>query len=165
VIAVNNSWQLAPFADAVFAMDRAWWAVYGPSINCDAELWTSSRESSRIYHLNLIGSEPGGGLASKPNSIRLGGNSGYQAVCLALHFGATKIILLGYDMKTDGKRTHWHGDHQKLGNPHAGRFRDWLAHFDALNRQKPAGVEIVNASRETALRAFPRVAFETALAM
>ena len=61
VIAVNNSWQRAPFADALFAMDRKWWLEYAGRISGDFEFWTSSRSAAAVWKLNLVNSEPGAG--------------------------------------------------------------------------------------------------------
>jgi hypothetical protein len=72
----------------LFAMDRVWWIEYGPEIEGDFELWTSSKPAADVFGLNFINSEPGGGISTRAGTIRQGGNSGFQAVSLALHFGA-----------------------------------------------------------------------------
>jgi len=143
-------------------MDRKWWHQYALTISGEFELWTSHPEAARVYRLNFIRSEPGGGLSKTPGTIRQGGNSGFQAVALALHFGAARVILLGYDMQFTNGRSHWHGDHSvKLGNPVPERMRFWHEQFRALGRETT--VPIVNATRETALRCFPRVTLAEAL--
>jgi hypothetical protein len=142
-------------------MDRAWWHEYGPRIPASAEAWTTNREAARIYRLNWIRGEVGEGLAKASNSIKLGGNSGYQAVGLALHFGAARVVLLGFDMQRTGGKSHWHGDHARLGNPLDDKMRDWRRRFAALARE--TRVPIVNATRETALDCFPRVELHEAL--
>lgn len=136
-------------------MDRGWWNEYGSQVDGDFELWTSNREASRVWGLSFINSEPGGGVSDLPHTIRQGGNSGFQAVGLALYFGAAKVILLGYDMQLTGKKSHWHGDHQQLGNPVADRIIKWRHRFAEMASQ--TDVEIVNATRGTALTCFPRV--------
>ncbi len=143
-------------------MDRAWWHEYGPSIKAGPELWTTNRETARVYGLHWIRGEQGGGISKEPNTIRMGGNSGFQAVGLALHFGAAKVVLLGYDMQLSGGKTHWHGDHKKLGNPVASKMAGWHQRFNQLAGQ--CGVPIINASRETALKCFPRLSLHESLA-
>jgi hypothetical protein len=89
-------------------------------------------------------------------------NSGLAAIKLAMQFGAEKIVLLGYDCQHTGGKKHWHGDHPKqLGN--AGSVQHWPMRFVGFAR-KVSGVEIVNASRETALECFTRMDLEDALA-
>lgn len=75
--------------------------------------------------------------------------------------GASRVVLLGYDCQHTGGRAHWHGDHpRKLGN--AGSVDKWKFHFRKLAKEL-LGIEIVNATRQTALEAFPRVSLEDAL--
>lgn len=143
-------------------MDRGWWDEYGGRIGGDFELWTSNPESARIYKLNFIRAEAGAGVSQLPGVIKLGGNSGFQAVGLALLFGAKRVILLGYDMQLTGGRTHWHGDHKKLGNPAADKMKRWHGNFALLAAQ--TSVPILNATRETALKCFPRVNLSEGLA-
>jgi hypothetical protein len=143
-------------------MDRAWWEQYGEHIAGDFELWTSSKHAADLFGLNWIRSEPGGGISKLPGTIRQGGNSGFQAVGLALHFGAARVILLGFDMQMTGGRTHWHGDHRgKLGNPVVHRMEVWLKRFAEMAAE--SRIPIVNATRETALTCFPRVELKAAL--
>jgi hypothetical protein len=95
-------------------------------------------------------------------------NSGVLAIALAHRFGAARITLLGYDCQHTGGKTHWHGDHPRgMGN--AGSIAGtknaprWSEQFDQVaERVKSAAV--VNASRVTALAAFPRAPLEECLA-
>jgi hypothetical protein len=123
--------------------------------------------AAKVHGLNLIGHEFGDGLAKHPNRIRTGtergGNSGYQAVSLAILFGAARIILLGYDMQATGNRLHWHRDHGgKLHNPLPRKFKAWQDGFATLAKVSPA--EIINCSRETGLTCFPRMSLADGLA-
>jgi hypothetical protein len=146
-------------------MDRLWWNTYAHELReTSAEFWTTSREAARVYRMNLIVGQVGVGVMKQGNAIYLGGNSGYQAVGLALHFGARRVILLGYDMQNTGGRTHFHGNHEKLGNPLPDRYPEWRRQFSATNRELPEGVQIVNSTRQTALTCFARVPLDQALA-
>lgn len=99
------------------------------------------------------------GLETDPSFLATGGNSGYQAINLAVHFGATRIVLLGYDMQRTGGKTHWHGDHPAgMNNPVDGQFETWRLNYKTLVEPlRDLGVEVVNCSRETALDMFPRM--------
>jgi hypothetical protein len=93
--------------------------------------------------------------------IHTGGNSGYQALNLAYLWGARKINLLGFDMQRTGGRTHFHGDHQGLNNPYDGMLQQWVKNFEMMARDlKAAGVEVLNATRETALTCFERISID-----
>lgn len=131
---------------------------------CDfAEFWTVNRGAANVFKLNFVNSEIGGGVSTRKGWIKQGGNSGFQAVGLALMFGAARVILLGYDMQFTGGKRHWHRDHpETMGNPVERKFQEWRGHFEHLARQ--ARVPIINASRETALRCFPRMDLDACLA-
>lgn len=152
---------MAPAADVVFAMDRAYWHAYGDKIPAGPELWTTHRECAKVYRLHYIRGEMGGGMSASKDTIRMGANSGYQGLQLALYFGAERVVLLGYDMQFTHGRSHFHGDHKGLSNPLPERFKGWIAAFKEI----PADVRarIVNASPHTALQCFKRLSLETCL--
>lgn len=81
-------------------------------------------------------------------------NSGAGAAALAAHWGAERIVMLGYDCQRTGGKAHWHGDHPAgLGN--AGSLDKWPAQFRQL-AQHLVRLDVINCSRETALAVFPR---------
>lgn len=94
-----------------------------------------------------------------------GGNSGFQALNFAVQLGARRIILVGFDM-TDSGGVHWYGRNtwKQANNPDISNFRRWSSAFDAA---RPAldemGVQIVNASPITTMKAFPRRSIADAL--
>ena len=94
------------------------------------------------------------GLAADPDYVHSGGNSGYQAINLALHLGATRIVLLGYDMHCHSGKSHWFGDHPE-GFVSNIKFERFIAAYRSIKPEQ-YGIEILNCSRETALDAFPR---------
>lgn len=103
----------------------------------------------------------GAGLCTKPGVINHGRNSGYQAIGLAYQMGAARIVLLGYDMQHTGGKRHWFGDHPKsLTN--ADGIENWRHGFKALAKHlHDDGIEVINASPETALECFKRQPLET----
>lgn len=103
------------------------------------------------------------GFNREPDTINGGGNSGYQAIHLAATFGAKKIVLIGYDMQRTGGKEHWHGKHE--GGLHNGTgFPAWITRMGALASDlSNMGVEVINATRTTALKCFPRATLEDAL--
>lgn len=97
-------------------------------------------------------------------TIGFGGNSGFQAVNLAVQFGCRTIVLVGYDMH-NRNGLHWHGEHgANLNNPTAKSFARWRQAIDAqaaaLERM---GVRVINASLDSALTAFPKMTLSAAL--
>ena len=96
-----------------------------------------------------------------PRGFKAYGNSGAGAIALAMMGEAARVILLGYDCQKTGWQAHWHGDHP-VGLGNAGSMPKWPEQFKRLAATL-AGVEVINCSRETALRAFPRGELESAL--
>lgn len=137
---------MAPWADVLYAMDRVWWKEYGEEAlsSFSGELWAPLTGIRGV----------------RKASFDYGKNSGLGAISLAAHWGAQRIILIGYDcQKTDGN-AHWHADHPNgLGN--AGAVDKWPQQFADLAKRLSA--EVVNASRVTALECFPRVSLSEAL--
>ena len=148
VIVTNTTYQMAPWADVLYAMDAAWWRRYGAR---------AKQEFSGERLTIARGVCPD---ATKIDIFR-GGKSGAGAMSLASHRGAARIILLGYDCQYTGGKRHWHGDHPKgLGN--CVSLPKFPAQFEQMARHLKHR-EIINASRSTALAFWPRMDLEEAL--
>ncbi len=162
VIVVNNTWELLPWADVLYAGDLQWWDRYGKAARSFAgERWTCDPMAAHRYRLQRVTLREGFGLCREPRCVNSGGNSGYQSVNLAWHFGARKIVLLGFDMhrKQGG---HWHGEHVRMDGKNmlsapASHIAVWRNRFEAMAEDLHAeGVEVVNATQGSALEWFPR---------
>jgi hypothetical protein len=149
----------------LYASDTRWWSAYGAEVDrlFRGERWTCS---DKIRDANFIQAVDEPGLSTNPNRVHLGGNSGYQAVGLAYLWGAARIILLGYDMQAgpDGN-LHHHARHGgALGNPTPETLKEWARRFVQMCIDlRREGVEVINATRETALKCFERLPLEAAL--
>jgi len=100
------------------------------------------------------------------DTIAAGNSSGYQAINIAALYGCKRIILLGYDCQAqvvDNKCvTHWFGGHPDKTDPSV--FKDQLAWYKTLLPDLAThGIELINATRTTALDFFPRLPIEEAL--
>ena len=161
IIAVNDAYQLAPFAAALMASDGAWWIHKKPAF---AGLrFALDPAASRVKDVIVLKNTGTDGIETDPAGLRTGRNSGAAAVNLAVHFGAARIVLLGYDMGVSGKKTHFFGHHKfplRDGSPYE-LFRESFKRQVEPLRQ--LGVEVVNCSRQTALTCFPARPLEQAL--
>ncbi len=104
-------------------------------------------------------------LFDKPGKTGSGGNSGFQALNLAVLWGAKRILLIGFDM-TDRSGVHWYGRNNwpQANNPNQSNFKRWIAAFDAAAPVLAGmGVEVVNATTSYAMKCFPRRSIEDAL--
>lgn len=148
VLVTNLTFRLVPWADVLYAMDRAWWSVYAKEVVRDFQ----GKRFSRCNGIRGV---------TRIQVGTVGSHSGADAIRVAARFGARKIILLGYDAKHSKGRAHWHADYRggRLGN--AASVKKWPSQLRRVAREVKA--EILNASRETAVDAFPRVDLEDAL--
>ena len=155
VIVTNTTFRLCPWADALFAFDVKWWAEYHEEVHriFGGLKYTYSNAAIKYGAQSVI----------NEGWFQSFSNSGACAIALGIASGASKIILLGYDcQKTNGK-THWHGDHpEHLSN--AATLKKWPAQFSNVGiAAKIKAVQIINASRETALTCFERARLEDVL--
>ena len=151
VIVTNTTYKPALWADALFFHDYKWWKKYADDVR--------ARFKGQLVTVAPVNA-PDVDWLRDWNSY---GNSGAAAIALSVLAGAKRVILLGLDCQyTDGKR-HWHGDHPSgLGN--ARSLKKWPAGFKRLaDHCRAKGVEVINASRATALECFERQALEDVL--
>jgi len=166
-IAVNDAYTLFPWANILYACDAAWWDVHHGVTFFAGEKWSShdpngndKRKAAAQYDLRIIRGQDQEGFSVNPSIIHYGGNSGFQAINLAILLGAKEILLVGFDMQATTKR-HFFGDHPpQLMN--AANYQQFIAHFDRAATQLPPGVRIVNCTPGSALRCFPMLSLEEA---
>jgi hypothetical protein len=166
IIAINNAWKLRPDADVLYFCDAAWWRKHGQEVKSGFRggyrITISDARDPALKRLRNSGRT---GLETKPDGLRHGTNSGYQAINLAYHFGARRIALLGYDMRIEEGRTHWHAGHG--AEPAVVRHRlekVMLPQFKALVAPlAAAGVEVLNATPGSALTCWPYRSLEEIL--
>ncbi|MFN4283512.1 MAG: hypothetical protein ACK4NA_12820 [Alphaproteobacteria bacterium] len=88
-------------------------------------------------------------------TLRQGRSSGQTAISLAIAMGARRLVLLGYDMRPVGGRTHHHDDYKTGGDPEI-YAREFLPAFAGWNAAAhAAGVRVLNATPGSALTEFP----------
>lgn len=157
MIVVNAAFPWAPWADVIYMADYRCWKEYIDDIRstCDSEWWTVSEQARDEFGAYWIRHVDGVGFRDEPDAINGGGNSGYQGIHLAATFGASRIVLLGFDMQRTGGKLHCHGPHRgRL--PNGKGFPRWIKAMTPLARDlRDMGVEVINCSRATALRCFP----------
>jgi hypothetical protein len=167
-IAINRSYELAPWADALYAVDRNFWVGYplafrfaglkiaGPHA-CDKFpilqrvniAWSSDHSATLVPCRGPIG------------TLGSGLNSGFQAVNLAAQLGAARIALVGFDFRP----RHWHPDHDRpCRNPQPESVSEWARILDdAAPIYRAWGVDIVNCSPISTLTAYRRADIREAL--
>ncbi len=167
MIVVNTSFRLAPWADVLYGCDASWWQHYFPEVALTfrgSEMWTVATAARDQFKLKWIYGYDAIGLSKTPDKIHTGYNSGYQSIGLAALWGASKILLLGFDFQRTNGKTHWHGDHPRATLGNGGRYPQWVKAMERLAIDaRDRGIDIVNCSRKTALRCFRQSSIEIEL--
>lgn len=180
VIVINDNYLIAPWADALYFADVRWWEHHrdkpffrdfpGRKISIENGAGRFCGDCTVMKNLSLDGGTMGR-LSKDPTGIYTGQNSGYQAINVAVLYGCTRIVLLGYDMRArevpitepgkSGVRpmNHWFGEHPWPSDP--GSYRFFLEEFARMAvTAKMAGLEILNATPGSALTLFPMVTLD-----
>jgi hypothetical protein len=163
VIAVKDAVRLAPWAEVLYACDAKWWWAHPettdwPGLKYGIEPVPTRPDVGRLRNTGMFG------LESDPSGLRTYQNSGGQAINLAVHLGATRILLLGFDMQPSPTGTHhWFGWHS-YGHvvPPYDTFRSCLE--TAVRPLAALGVTTINCTPCTALTCFPQMPLAEALA-
>ncbi len=164
VIAINDAYRLAPWADLLYACDQRWWTWHqGVSSFTGPRFGLHSPADPITWpHIQMLQNTGPLGLERDPSGVRTGLNSGYQAINLAVHCGVARIILLGYDLCRGPRyEAHWFGEHPDGPPSPYDQMREAFETLVAPLSEIP--VEVINCSRRTALGAFPCRAIEGVL--
>jgi hypothetical protein len=174
VIAVNDAYRLLPYADILYACDETWWKVHidGVQKGFHGERWTTHEGQRRgesnwkgdmpaEWSVNLVAGKAASTFSADPSVIHYGSNSGFQAVNLALLKGATQVVLVGFDMRVVAGQRHFFGDHPEPLHNRAD-YNSFIAPFEIASRK--CTWPIVNATPGSALRCFPPVDLDAAIA-
>lgn len=161
VVAVNDSVFPAWWADALYACDWRWWRKHAGApgfAGLKVALSNARGHVAAWPEIRILENTGTTGLETDPGGLRTGRGGGYQALNLAVHLGAARILLVGYDMKADAAgRTHWFGDHEDWPSREGVYRGAMLPHFASLVAPLARlGVAVVNCTPESALDAFPR---------
>ncbi len=143
--------------DALYACDGDWWVHNDGLPDLAIEKWTQDEKSAKEYCLHHVRGEHNAGFGFR-DCIHLGGNSGFQAINLAILFGANQIALLGFDMHMNTGKRHFFGDHEGKMNKDS-PYHQWIQNFEYAARHLN-GVKITNSTVGSALTCFPFVALE-----
>jgi hypothetical protein len=171
VIAINESYQLCPWADVLYGCDSNWWKFRKGMPEYKGLKISQNNVAHDLYNLypdiKQITVESYGNkiLFDRVGHVGSGGNSGFQALNLAVQFGSKRILLVGYDMRVD-KGEHWHPRHpMPMSNPHPrDNLPRWRSAIDgAAGMLAALGVKVVNCSDVSLLTQYPKMTIAEAL--
>ena len=178
VIAIKEcAVDLCPWADVAYGCDGPWWKhrrglpgfkglkiAWAPAVSAAypdvqtikvKELPKPLRGEDRSYVDRILTEEPG--------MIGSGRNSAFQALNLAVQFGANRVMLVGLDLH--GKHYYGRNEWPKAGNPDELQFERCIRAFnDNAPLLKSLGVDVVNVSDRSALKCFRQSSIEQTIA-
>lgn len=169
------------WADVVYSSDQIWWSAHYRTLRtfqglkvrvhaklhkakvgrtsplycagCDRRL-TRAEKACWCEGITTFGNAGERGVCFDPVSICTAENSGGGAINAAVHLGAKRIVLLGYDMGIDERgRRHFYDTGPAFVNSPFLKFRKLIATMAGPLRD--AGIEVLNCSRRSALDCFP----------
>lgn len=177
VIAVNDAWRQLPFADVLYACDAEWWRHHRGCPEFAGERWSLHGNAmhndkgavAEQFGLSLVKGTDGEGFSFDPAVIHYGEMGGFQAVNMAGHRLGWKgrIVLVGFEMTAVEGHRHFFGEHPKglratrIGR--GGAYERGIACFERAAKTLPTGIEIVNCTPASALRAFRMMDLRDAL--
>lgn len=160
VLTINESWRLAPWADALYACDGSFWRRRRQALDfCGLRITQDAGVAARFgLHRVELARKQDRILTETKGLLGWGGHGGFHALNLAVQAGSKQIVLVGYDLTG----SHWHGRHEfGLQNPREAMLRAWAKTLDEQAGDLVSlGVEVLNASPISALEAYRNVSLE-----
>lgn len=175
-IGVNHGFRIGP-VDVLWFGDHSWYEINQASVNnfaglkltCDTRL----PEMPWPHHIKRIrrcqiGSKPEreglhGIESQRPDYVRWNNNSGGSAINVAYHLGASRILLLGFDMRRVGAEAHFHDFYPKRKESND----PYKRHLDCFPQiaidAHDLGLEIINCTPDSAITQFPFMTLNEAL--
>lgn len=138
VVAVGNSYELAPWADALVANDRVWWDEHPEAHKFAGRKFCTKTISGIERHRGL--------------GVRGDANSGMLGIDVAVEvFKASEVVLLGFDFSG----THFFGRYTNgCSNTTPASRQTHQRQMKAWRMLHPK-VPVVNCTPGSALKAFP----------
>ena len=165
VIVTNNAYKLFPDAMLLHFADKVWWNWHQKpqhDVKNNFNGYISSATMHQRHHLDnnetrvvcFKNGNKKGGLTADKTKVD-GCNTGHQAINIASHLDYKQIVLIGFDLNVDSKKTHWHSQHERQTN--TDNFtRRMIPGFDRIaDDSQKYDFEIFNLNHESAIKAFP----------
>jgi hypothetical protein len=176
VIGVNQAFMIGDWIDIVFWGDKKWYLQNRQSLGKFPGLkmtchpyFANGRFDQENIKCVLKDNQKPMGISSDPAKSSWNSNSGAAAISVAANMGATKIILVGFDMKLDeSNRQHWHAEYgtAKRENMDSRKlpFSRHLAGFAQIAKDaKVRGIIIINACPDSEIKELPKMSVKDIL--
>ena len=168
VIGVNMAFKIGDWIDMVFWGDKKWYLnnrvelgeFKGLKVTCHPHFANGNFQKENVKSVVKDNAHPVG-ISSDPSKASWNSNSGAAAISVAANMGATKIVLVGFDMKLGAdKKQHWHSEYGIIQprEPKHLPFHRHLAGFPHIARDaRHRGITIINACPDSEIVDFPKM--------
>ena len=153
-IGVNNSVFLGDWVDICWFGDVKWWNWHKARLrDYKGLIVTCNMKMRKWKRMKTLSRGKPQGIDERATHVSWNRNSGASAINLAYHFGASRVVLLGFDMQRVNDKKNWHDDHkEKRHDP----FPRHLRPFGQIARDAMSlDLEIINATPGSAIKQFP----------
>jgi len=163
VICVNRAFQVLPDADVLYWTDSRFYKWHKAEI----DLFKGKKITCRTIpnppaDVTILKSNLARGFDDRPDYITHGNNSGFGAISLAVKMGATKIYLLGYDMNSNNRDTHWHNGYNIKHNHNI--YTKMIQAFETLAPElSKRKIHVWNANPTSKLECFRKCSVQSAI--
>lgn len=166
-IAIKSAWKFAEWADVLYGIDVDWWLANRGAPQFKGLKVTPSPTAARLFRLRQAKTKLGARILLEPKGTvgcglrHGGGHSGWQAINLAVQLGSRRIVLVGFEMR--GPR--FNSKEAGVARFDPGRVERWRQEMDeAAGEFAAIGCEVINATPDSALTAYPYQPFEEVFA-
>jgi len=162
IVGVNDAYKKIDFMDEHYACDAKWWKVHGDKINemyPHLSKWCHDREGAE-YGAKIVKGKNGEGFSQDNSYINTGCNSGYQVLNLGYHWGITKSLLVGYNMKPINGQTHFFQGREPTLRTQS-PYNKFIKNFNTI--QPEIAKTIINCTPNSALNTFYKQPLEEAI--
>jgi hypothetical protein len=164
VIGVNQAFELGDWVDVCFFVDNRWvnWNKETLQHFPNLKIGALGNNISTSFGIKLVDRDrqQHQGLCKTSNAVRYNSNGGACAINAALHFGAARIFLIGFDMQVKSGKHNWHDKHQATSKDDIYSTR-FLGSFDQIKKDADVlGLEIINVTPDSALEVFEKGTLE-----
>jgi hypothetical protein len=174
VIGINVAFMIGDWMDMIFFGDNGFFLRFKeqladyPGIRITCCPIMTSASCAWVKYIEKDADYPRG-LTKNLSKVSWNGNSGAAAISVAVHAGAKRIFLLGFDMNLGEEvMQHWHDiylrgkvdDDDKLRRVSSNFDRHLRSFAPIANDAKELGIEIINVNPKSEITDFPKVSLK-----
>ena len=171
VIGTNVAYMLGHWISVLYFCDLAFYRENNKQLSNFKNLKVTdvgNLPASKTYeHRNIkkLKRDTSFGISGYHDSLRWNHNAGAGAINLACHFGVKRILLLGFDMKSDKNgKTHWHSGLPNYRITTDKTFKKFLLCFPSIAIDAEIRhIEILNVNLDSKINVFPKVSLKDVL--